>query len=704
MRNIFLILSIFFLVGNLAAQPIGASTYTSKLEAAEEAYDSKNYVVALEEFEKAYEDRKDKALIPRLADLYFKIRDFKKAERYYGQLFRKRRGKVPEVASEIRYMYGRTLKMMEKYDEAIPMLQSAIDNSTDETLKELAGYEKSGAEFAKIARPVPRLRIENAGNKVNSRTSEYSAYLTGEGNNEMYFSGFNTDEVIILDGDQEPDYHVKVMKSTRSDEKGWGKPVALNEKVNRPDFHTGNVTLSPDGKKMYFTRQLITGNEISESKIYYSEETGGDWGGAQEVGGVNGEWIAKHPTVGELFGKEVLFFISDMPGGQGGFDIYYATYKGSGFYGDPVNLGPKLNTAADEETPFYRDGTLYFSSTGHPGLGGYDIFNTVWNGTLWSAPKNMGLGYNSNLDDRYFMIDKEGYNGVLLSNRKGTKSTYSKTCCDDIWEFTIEKIAVDVLAGTFDLETKKPLNGTTVTLYEREGGELVPLDNQSDPSGNAYKFPLLLNKSYIVIAEKDGYKPDTTEVFSTVGLVKSEVIEQRLRLEPLPKEPEYEEVEVSIDKPLRLENIYYDFDDDKILQDAEIDLNKILGWMGEYPDMVVELSSHTDSRGRDSYNEALSQRRAESAKAWLVERGVVADRIQAVGYGEKAILNRCTNAVKCSDDEHRFNRRTEFKIISGPKSITIKKTERRLKIQEPEPEPKKVAPKKKSKKKKRRRG
>src|SRR5690606_1328128 len=124
-------------------------------------------------------------------------------------------------------------------------------------------------------------------------------------------------------------------------------------------------------------------------KIYYSENSGSGWGPAYEVGGVNGNWIAKHPAVGELFGKEVLFFVSDMPGGEGGSDLYYATAIGSGMYGDPVNLGPKLNTPSDEETPFYRDGILYFSSTGHPGLGGFDVFSSTWNGTTWSEPKNM---------------------------------------------------------------------------------------------------------------------------------------------------------------------------------------------------------------------------------------------------------------------------------------------------------------------------
>ena len=130
---------------------------------------------------------------------------------------------------------------------------------------------------------------------------------------------------------------------------------------------------------------------------------------------------------------------------------------------------------------------------------------------------------------------------------------------------------------------------------------------------------------------------------------------------------------MTINEPIRLDNIYYDLDDDKILLDAEKDLNVLYDLLNKYPDMVIELSSHTDAQGRSSYNEGLSQRRAESAKRWLVERGVSKKRIKPVGYGETYIINHCKNGVKCSDDEHRQNRRTEFKILEGPQTIEITK-------------------------------
>lgn len=669
----------------LLAQPISKSTYGTMIAAAEESLNKKDYYSALDWYEKAYDERKSDDLVGVIADMHYELRDYKKAENYYKRLLRPRRGKEPEIDPAIRFKYGRVLKMNSSYDEAIEQFQKVAAGTQDEKLKELAEYEITGAEMAKVARPVPRLRIENAGNNINTAFSEYSACLTPDGN-EMYFSSFNRKDVIILDG-EEGDYYAKIFKAAKSGEE-WGKPEPLDEKINRPGFHSSNVALSPDGRRMYFTRQILSGNVVSESKIYYSENSGSGWGPAYEVGGVNGNWIAKHPAVGELFGKEVLFFVSDMPGGEGGSDLYYATAKGSGMYGDPVNLGPKLNTPSDEETPFYRDGILYFSSTGHPGLGGFDVFSSTWNGTTWSEPKNMGLGYNSNLDDKYFTIDKEGYKGFLLSNREGTKSTHSKTCCDDVWAVTIEKLEVDAIVGTFNKESGEPLLGANVQLFELTNNQMTAVDQQNNKDGNVFNFPLLLNKSYVLIASREGFYPDTSQTFNTVGISESKRIEQRLRLRPLPPEPEFEEIEVTLNEAIRLNNIYYDFDDDKILPDAEQDLQVLLDLMNEHKNMKIELSSHTDSRGNDEYNAALSQRRAESARQWLLQKGIAADRIVAKGYGEAQILNQCVNGIKCTDEEHRFNRRTEFKITEGPTTVTIKKKETRQKDTTPQQQPK----------------
>ncbi|NNE30482.1 MAG: OmpA family protein, partial [Saprospiraceae bacterium] len=396
------------------------------------------------------------------------------------------------------------------------------------------------------------------------------------------------------------------------------------------------------------------------------------WGPANPLEKVNGEFIVRQPAMGELYNNQVLFFSSNKEGGFGGYDLYYATFDGETF-SEAVNLGETINTPGNEEAPYYIAGTLYFSSDRHLGMGGFDIFNSVWNGSNWSAPNNIGKPYNSPADDMYFRIDEEGYTGLLVSNREGTSSVESKTCCDDIWLVSKEKIILELVTNMFDQETQKPLNSVKIVLSDFTADEVGESKTRVKQDTNSYSFSLITDKAYKIIASREGYFSDTLE-FNTVDVTESQIFQKNISLKPLPPEPVDEYEEYTINEPIRLNNIYYDYDDDKILLDAEQDLTIILELMNEYPEMVIELSSHTDSRGLGRYNEDLSQRRANSAKAWLVNNGVTSERIQPVGYGESVILNKCVNGVKCTDEEHRFNRRTEFKIVDGPTTIQIKKT------------------------------
>jgi peptidoglycan-associated lipoprotein len=524
-----------------------------------------------------------------------------------------------------------------------------------------AKREIAGCELAMELDPVPGLTIENAGKKVNSKFSEYSPVLLEE--NKMIFTAIIADEVIVIE-DAKEDFHSKAFVSSKTD-KGWGEPSPLSVNINREGYHVGNLCLSEDGERLYFTRAQLTNNLVTESKLYVSKRSSGGWGGANLVEGINGDYLVRQPAVGELYGQKVIFFTSNM-GDEGGTDLYYSTVKGDS-YSAPVSLGDVINTDGDEETPFYRDGTLYFSSNGHIGMGGFDIFSSTWDGNNWSEPVNMGKGYNSPVDDLYFSIDEEGYKGFLISNREGTKSAHGRTCCNDIWTISKEKIVVQLVATTFS--EKEPLNGATVTLIEvvdNVSGE--PIANTKE-SSNSFSFPINRDVSYTVVAQKEGFVGDTL-TFETSGITASKIIEKQLFLTP--EEPEYETY--TIDQPIELENIFYDFDKCDILPDAEKDLTVLQELMNKYPDLVIELSSHTDSQGKTRYNQRLSQKRAESAKSWLTDRGISEERIKPVGYGEAQIRNKCVNGVRCSDDEHRFNRRTEFKIVSGPTSIRIEKT------------------------------
>lgn len=695
MKKLILLSAIFTLMANvMLAQPLNKQTPAMMIEIGDEQVELLNFFGALEWYEKAYEADKslrDNDLAYKIANLHYMLRDYKKAVRWYKKVVTKkyRKGTNPYLP-EARFIYGRTLKMAEDYKEAIVQFEMYIKESKNAVNKPLAEAELTGAQMALGMTPVTGVFIENAG-KANTKTTESSPFLSDDG--VLYYSSFLSDEFTIIDG-KEGDYHLKIATSKRKEikkkksrsrgkkKKGttpkkeekpklgpWQKGKALTTKINREGYHTGNVTISPDGNTMFFTRMQMEldgkGNRVGESKLYYSERNGNSWKGAKEVEGVNGDWLVKHPSVGEHFGNEVLFFAADMPGGEGGYDIYYATKKGDGVYGDPINLGEVLNTPGDDITPYYKDGNLYFSSTGHPGIGGLDIFSSQWNGSYWTKPINLGKGYNSPVDDFHFSLDKSGYNGALVSNRVGTKSVKSKTCCDDIFIIRIPEVVLELMATTFD-DKDQPLSGVSVSLIEVEGKDT---DAQTNANGNNFGFTLNEEVSYMLIGKVEGYFPDTAYL-NTVGLTESTVIERQLKLKPIPVKEEV--VEVYIDKPIELKNILFDFNEAKILPEAEGDLQLVLDLMNEYTDMVVELGSHTDAQGNDDYNQRLSQRRAASSKKWLTDRGIADDRIKAVGYGETQIRNQCVNGVKCPDEEHRYNRRTEFKIIAGPTSIKVK--------------------------------
>jgi peptidoglycan-associated lipoprotein len=734
MKNHILIATLLLFCGFAAmGQPLNRPTYAMMINTAEEQMEKRDYYRALEWYEKAYDESKDIELVIKIADLSYLLRDYNKAEKWYARALKptKKNKKVSEYA-EKRFEYARSLKMMEKYDEAIIEFNKYLETATDPLRRELTDLEKIGCEFAKVTKSQDGLSITHGGKEINGKNSEYSPFLSAD-NKEIYFAALVGNDIIEVndkpkaedgkggggtdggggddksggrggdggdggdkakldlglkkedEGGGEP--FSKIYKSAKSD-KGWGKPTALDENVNRVDFFNVNNSISPDGKRMFFNRELVDGHILKEAKIYMSEGKDGSWGAANELKGVNGNYIAKSPCVGELFGREVLFFVSNMEGGQGGYDIYYATYKGAGQYGDPVNLGPKINSIGNEETPFYRDGVLYFSSDGHPGLGGYDIFMSTWNGTMWSKVNNMGKGYNSSVDDLYFMLDKEGYTGVLASNRpsEGSRSVHSKTCCNDIYNVILKKIEANVVATAFDAETKEPLTGVTFEFVEMQGGTPKVLDTKTL---DKYENMMELDRNYMIIASAENYSNDTVRL-TTLGLFDSKTYTEKLNLKPgrITKK-------IVRNEPFVLENILYDFNDDKILLPAEGDLQVIFDLMNRYPDMVIELSSHTDARGGDEFNKNLSQRRAESARRWLTNKGIPRTRIEAKGYGEtqpktvdaksngkfpylkvgevltEAYINALLPDSVKFEAAHQLNRRTEFKILSGPTSITI---------------------------------
>jgi peptidoglycan-associated lipoprotein len=633
------------------------------IEVADEHLAINDYYRALEYYEIAYKQERSDDLAYKIGMLHYRLRDYARAERWLSRVISNdKQGTHPDAV----LAYAKTLKHNEKYDESIEAFNVYANMVQSDSLLRDADIEVAGIMMARKAEAPIELVITNMGRKVNSSYTEFAPVMHPTGT--MYLAAIDKKELVVLDGKTD-DYFAQIYTSKQEKDGDWANPKALPTVINREGYHTGNVAFSPDGTRMYFTRAQTDGDDLSESKIFETKGDDGKWGAPNELKNVNGNFIATHPTVGALLGNEVLIFTSNMDGGEGGYDLFYSVRRGEGDYSLPVNMGPPINTPGDEITPYFRDNILYFSSTGHPGFGGYDIFSSEWDGTKWNTVNNLGLGYNSSVDDMYFSANKEGTRGFIVSNRISdeTRSVKSKTCCDDIFTFEIRDIVVELATYIYD-ENKKPITNARVTLFEVTGNRTGKSTTKETGDGNTGRLLLDFDKNYKVTIERDGYFPIDFE-FNTVGLVGDNTIEHEIFLKKAPDETET----VLINQPIRLNNIYYDFDDDKILLDAEKDLSALLDLMDTYPDMVIELSSHTDAQGSDKYNERLSQRRAQSAVDWLIDRGVDPKRLVARGYGESVILNQCVNGVTCTDNEHRVNRRTEFKILAGPKEIQIKK-------------------------------
>ncbi len=662
------------------AQPIRTSTVEQMLEVASESEAKGDYVNAIEWYENAMRETKDYTLNPVVAELYTKIKDYKRARGYYERIFKREREENQYLM--YRKPYADVLKASGEYQMALDNYKIVLLNNPSEEDRVASVLAVEGINQYSTLEDNVEVAIRPAKGDLNSASAETRPIEYQDGT--VYFSSFKRRQSIDY-SDVEDDYHMKIYTTTQEGGK-YAKPTALDATINRQNFHTSNPTFSEDGREMYFTRTKMDGPTIEGVRLYRSLAADEGWKPPIEIEGLVGpEYSIKNPALGELFGQRVLYFSSDMPGGEGGYDLYYATITGDAEFSSPVNLGSVINTAGNEVTPFYQAGKLYFSSDGQPSIGGYDIFNSAWNGEVWGTPVNMGKGYNTSYDDLYLSFSSEMNRGYLTSNRphEGKRKIQSETCCDDVFTVEIRDVVIDLLATVNTPDG--PLNGARVLVknLSTTGSD----ESKKETTTNQFQFLLDGDQKYRIVVDADGYKSDSLE-FNTAGIIDDYTINKTFTLKGEPKivvdepktttpdpntttKPGFKTETIVTNQAIRLNSIYYDLDDTKILRDAEKDLSFLVDLMNQYPDLVIELSSHTDSRGRDAYNMDLSQRRSESAKKWMTRKGIDSGRIVPKGYGETLLVNQCANGVKCSDDEHRQNRRTEFKILKGPTTIQI---------------------------------
>ncbi|MFE3871704.1 OmpA family protein, partial [Flavobacterium sp. ZS1P70] len=387
-------------------------------------------------------------------------------------------------------------------------------------------------------------------------------------------------------------------------------------------------------------------------KIYKASLVNDKWSNVTELPFDSNNYSTAHPALSP--DGKTLYFASDMPGTLGQSDLFKVTINEDGSFGTPLNLGNKINTEGRETFPFVNyENEIYFASDGHPGLGGLDIFMSKINedGTF-SPIQNVGADVNSPKDDFAYLIDTKSRRGFFSSNRDGGQGY------DDIYKFLETKrlICEQLLYGEItDLVTKELLPDAKISLYDSQFNLLNT--TISDEKGN-YTFKVECRKTYNIRAEKPEYttKEEKITIAETNGKTYFPITLEKAKCKVT--------IGDDLGKCFGIKMIYFDFDKSNIRQEAALDLEKILDVLNQNPTMKLDIRSHTDSRGTFKYNEALSQRRVTSTIGWLIKNGVDLNRLTGRGYGENQLVNNCSDGVKCTEEEHQLNRRSEFIITA----------------------------------------
>jgi len=622
------------------------------LKEADAQYELFNYVKAIDLYEQAYQKKPTLYTAERLGECYEKVQDYKQTESWYAIAVA-----MPDSKPENTLHYAKSLQNNSKYAEAKEQYQKYAEQNKAVTAKQKNVWMLSCDSAMHWMKSPTATTISNQ-KTLNTAQSDWGVAKYNGGLVFASDRGNTSDEkqsgnrpFLKFDGAKVPDKNVYGWTGNR-----YLRLYMQNEQADSismfpldasTDYHIGPATFTSDGKEMYFTLTRIPKKPVYVKgklatinlEIYSSKkQDDGKWSTptAFKYNKVN-EYSLGDPFI-SADGNN-LYFASNMPGGMGGTDLYVSRKTSNGDWELPVNL-KELNTEGNERSPVLDGDNFYFSSDGMVGMGGLDIYSAkMVNGKI-SELKNLGYPTNSPQDD-FAYVKTTATTGFFSSNRNDGLGD------DDIYSFAEQILAFKLTGRVFDKKTNEPLENAIVTLSKKNGQTLKV---QTDKDG-AFKFNLDKASDYDLTGDKTNYRSDATTL-TTNNLTASTTINKDLYLE-----------KIKIDSAIRLENIYYDFDKANIRPDAAIELDKLVKIMTDNPTIWIELGSHTDSRGNDQYNQWLSQRRANSAVQYIIDRGISKNRITAKGYGESRLVNQCANGVKCSAAEHQLNRRTEFKIV-----------------------------------------
>ena len=612
------------------------SAQNSKTKKADKLYDRLAYTDAAQAYQKVLKrGTTDVYVFERLANCYYFINDTKKAEMYY-----KRVAKSKDANPEAIYNYAQTLKANGKFSDYNTWMKNFAKLSPNDTrVKE---FMKNPNYIPKIMDDMARYTATNM-EDINSEYADFGGIVYGK---DFYFaSGRNTSRK-TYQWNEEP--YLEIYKATNVG--GTMKNAELlNGDVNTK-YHESNAVISADGKRMYFDRNDYfegdydkSASGINQINLYYAENIDGKgWSGVVSAPFNNNEYSTGHPALSQ--DGNTLYFVSDMPGGKGGSDIYMVAINSDGSLGTPERLGDNINTEGKELFPYLdSNGTLYFSSNGHMGIGGLDVFYAEAQGSGFGVVNNLGNGVNSPADDFAYKYDPTTQSGYVSSNREGGMGS------DDIYMVAAVEIPCEVTIAVLvtNQNTNAAVAGARVDLYDTMGNRLSTKTSNVD---GMVSFKAACDQPHELQAVLADYESNAGKVASA----NDQRVSVTIALKPIE--------EIIVEDQIVLNPILFDLDKSNIKPQAAFELDKVVSVMNKYPEIVIAVGAHTDSRATDAYNLTLSEARAQSTVQYIISKGISGKRISGKGYGESQPKVSCGDT--CSEAEHQLNRRSEFTIVN----------------------------------------
>jgi outer membrane protein OmpA-like peptidoglycan-associated protein/tetratricopeptide (TPR) repeat protein len=643
-------LSLKNVIAAIAVVVLFSACSNALIKAGDKAVDNLSYSQAVEKYEKALNGQPDNIdLKMKLANAHRLQNNSIASEKYYQEV-----ADSIGIPVEEQLHFAQVLMKNKKYQEAKGYLESYLkENPTDVLASDLLGSIDNISELkedtsAYILSDLP----------LDFLVSMYGPSRYGNG---IVVSG-ETEIISAKTANPWTGYSFLDMFYIEKDEDGnWEIPVQFGENLNGP-FHDGSATFSKDQNMIIYTRSAMRNekkrllNEENENQffLYTSTKEDGKWSEPEKLPFNSIDYSIGHPSLSE--DGNSLYFSSDMPGGYGGSDLYKSTYDGSS-WSQPVNVGSAINTPGNEVFPYVdKVGKLYFSSEGHRTLGGLDVFVSEQVAGVWSSPVNLAYPLNSSRDDFAILVNEDDSTGFVSSNRSGVDMVY----------------AYQRIAATFVLKgiAKKkadnlPIEEVTITLINFTDGDTAIYT--TDKTGS-FRFSLLPEKKYKVIGEKAGFFTLTEEFATDRSRIEKDIIlsfeiDEIVASEIGSGSGNPKDGSATAAKVYEIGGIYYDYDKSDISPSAQPALDKLAKLLKDNSSVKIEVHSHADSRGGDSYNMNLSNRRAQSVVNYLVKAGVAKANLSSKGFGEGQPVNKCIDGVECSEAEHQKNRRSEFIVV-----------------------------------------